>query len=497
MSEKYKILSEKIQKIADIENAAALLNWDQEVFMPEKGGQFRARQLSTLSGIAHDMFTDTEIGNLLDELNNEQKLSFKEQRNIAELKRDFERRGKYTRAFVEDMSQAISKSFMAWQKAKKENNFKLFAPELSKLVELKKQEAEIVGYEDQAYDALLEDYEPGLTVKDLDKLFGDVRGELVDFVAKIFAAQQNDESFMYKHFPKDKQWDYGIYILREMGYDFDAGRQDVSSHPFTTNFSASDVRVTTRVDEKNLSEMLWSCIHEGGHALYEQGLPNEEYGMPAGSAISLGIHESQSRIWENNIGRGLPFWKAYYKSIQAFFPEQLDKVSVEDFYKAMNIVKPSLIRTNADELSYHFHILIRYEVEKALIAGDIKTEELPEYWNSKYKEYLKIDVPSDSEGVLQDIHWSHGSFGYFPTYSIGSFYAAQFYAQMKKDIPSLEDELSNGNPKVALKWLRDNVHQYGMQYSAEDLCVKLTGEKLNFKYFMDYAKEKYNGIYNL
>lgn len=497
MNQKYQALKEKLQKIADVENAAALLNWDQEVFMPENGSSFRSRQLSTLSGIAHEFFTDKEMGDLLKALTKADDLDFKAQRNVAEVNKDYQRRTKYTRDFVEKMSQSISKSFMAWQKAKKESDFSLFAPALSELVELKKQEAELVGYEDKIYDALLEDYEPGLKTSDLDLLFTDVREQLVDFVAKIFNAPQNDESFMYLNYPKDKQWDYGLYILRQMGYDLNSGRQDVSSHPFTTNFSASDVRVTTRIDENNLSEMLWSCIHEGGHALYEQGLPSEDYGLPSGSAISLGIHESQSRIWENNIGRGLPFWTAYYKSLQAYFPDQLEKVSLEAFYKAMNLVKPSLIRTNADELTYHFHILIRYEVEKALISGDIKTAELPEYWNSKYKEYLKIDVPNDSEGVLQDIHWSHGSFGYFPTYSLGSFYAAQFYAQMKKGLPQLESDIAAGNQMSALKWLRENIHQYGMQYSADALCEKITGEKLNFKHFMDYAKEKYSGIYTL
>lgn len=497
MNKTYQALKDKMQRIADVENAAALLNWDQEVYMPTNGNDFRSRQLSTLSGIAHDFFTEEETGNLIKKLADDESLEFKEQRNVAEIKKDYDRRKKYSRDFVEKMSRAVSESFNAWQKAKNENDFKLFAPKLSALLELKKQEAELVGYEDQAYDALLEDYEPGVTTKELDVLFKDVRKQLVVFVEEIFAAKQNDDAFMFQYFPKDKQWDYGLYILKEMGYDFESGRQDISSHPFTTNFSAKDVRVTTRIDENNLSEMLWSCIHEGGHALYEQGLPDDEYGMPAGSAISLGVHESQSRIWENNIGRGLPFWKAYYRALQAYFPKQLGKADLEDFYKAMNIVQPSLIRTNADELTYHFHILIRYEVEKALISGELKVEELPEYWNSKYKEYLKIDVPSDDKGVLQDIHWSHGSFGYFPTYSLGSFYAAQFYKKMKKDMPSLETEIANGNCMPALDWLRNNVHQYGMQYSAADLCEKITGEKLDFKYFMEYAREKYSGIYNL
>jgi carboxypeptidase Taq len=236
-------------------------------------------------------------------------------------------------------------------------------------------------------------------------------------------------------------------------------------------------------------------VHEGGHALYEQGLPNSEYGLPSGEYISLGIHESQSRLWENNVGRSLAYWKFNYPKIQSLFPENLKNVSVEDFYKAMNIVKPSLIRTSADELTYHFHVMIRFEIEKALIEGTIEVKDLPSAWNKKYKDYLGIDVPSDQKGVLQDIHWSHGSFGYFPTYSLGSFYAAQFFAKACKDIPDLEKEIEKGNLASLLEWLRQHVHQYGKFYSAEELCIKLTGEKLNFKFFMEYAQKKYALLY--
>ncbi len=286
-------------------------------------------------------------------------------------------------------------------------------------------------------------------------------------------------------------------LLKQMGFDFEAGRQDISSHPFTTNFGPLDVRVTTRVNENDFHEMTWSCIHEGGHALYEQGLLAENYGLPAGEPISLGIHESQSRLWENNVGRCLPYWKGNYKKLVHLFPENLANVDVTSFYKAINLVKPSLIRTNADELTYHFHILIRFEIEKALIENKITVEELPEYWNSKYKEYLGIDVTDDAHGVLQDIHWSHGSFGYFPTYSLGSFYAAQFYAQAKKDIKGLEAEIEKGNMKPLLNWLREKVHHHGRTLTSNELCLKLTGEALNFNHFMSYAKEKYGFIYNI
>ena len=427
--EKYKVI---MNKIADVQYSIAVLNWDQETYMPPKGAEFRAQQISTLSGIAHELSTTKELGDLLNILNTDTSLSEKEKRNIKESLKRYNDNKKYTTEFVQELSRTISETFQSWQKAKKDNDFASYAPNLEKLVKLKREECKILGTFAHPYDALLDQYEPGGKTTDLEVLFSDVRNQLVTFVKKIAAKPQNEDNFMFKHYGKDKQWEIGLELLKEMGYDFEAGRQDASSHPFTTNFSSEDVRVTTRINENDLNEMIWSCIHEGGHALYEQGLPTSEYGLPSGEYISLGIHESQSRLWENNVGRSLPYWKFNYSKLQTAFPENLSKVNFEDFYKAMNIVKPSLIRTSADELTYHFHVLIRFEIEKALIEGTIEVKDLSSYWNSKYKEYLGIDVPDDTKGVLQDIHWSHGSFGYFPTYSLGSFYAAQFYAQAKK-----------------------------------------------------------------
>ena len=488
----------QLAKIADIGYSIGLLSWDQETYMPEKGAGFRAQQIATLSGMAHGFATSEVLGSILNELGkNNSKLTEKEKRNVVRSLKDFNKQKKYTTEFVELLSKTTSECFQAWQKAKKENNFSLFAPLLAKMVELKKQEAEMLGYEGHPYNALLDQYEPDARVTDLDILFKDVREQLVNFVKEIAAAPQNDDAFMYKHYPKDKQWNFGIDLLKQMHYDFEAGRQDISIHPFTTSFNALDVRVTTKILEDNLKSMIWSCIHEGGHGLYEQGLPPEEYGLPSGEAVSLGIHESQSRLWENNVGRSLPYWNANYKKLQYLYPENLGNVSLGQFYKAMNRVQPSLIRIEADELTYHFHILIRYEVEKKLIGGEIKVSELPEYWNSCYKEYLGLKVPSDGQGVLQDIHWSHGSFGYFPTYSLGSFYAAQFFNRAKVEIPTLEKQIEDGNLLPLLQWLREKIHKHGKFYSAEELCKHVTGEKLNFKYFMDYAKHKYSSIYNL
>ena len=484
------------EKIADLNYSNALLQWDQEVYMPPKGANRRAQQIATLSGMAHKLFVDEAFGNLLNELNQES-LSENDKKNVELTLEYYDKQKRIPTDFVEEMSKAISVAFNSWQKAKKESNFQLFAPHLEKLAQLKLQECEYLGYEDHPYNAMLDLYERKMTVQKLDVLFEDVKAKLFPFIEKIYQASQVDNACLYQSFNKDKQWNFGIDILQQMGYDFEAGRQDVSSHPFTTNFNALDVRVTTRLSENNFSEMLWSTIHEGGHALYEQGIPDEQYGLPLGTYTSLGIHESQSRLWENNVGRSLPFWKANYKDLQNVFPEQLGNVSLESFYKAINKVMPSPIRTNADELTYHFHVLIRYEIEKALFEKSIKINELNHIWNEQYKKYLDLDIQKDSEGILQDIHWSHGSFGYFPTYSIGSFYAAQFYAKAKQEISGLEDQMEHKKTSDLLNWLRKNIHQYGQKYTAEELCKKVTGEELNFDHFMQYTKDKYNNIYHL
>lgn len=497
MTKDYEKYKESMTKIADVQFTSAVMGWDQETYMPPKGAEFRAQQLSTIAGIYHELATSNELGDLLNKLNVDASLSEKEKRNIKQSLKNYTDNKKYTTAFVQELSKTISETFQSWQKAKEKNDFALYAPHLEKLVKLKREECKLLGYKAHPYDALLDQYEPGAKTADLEILFADVRRQLVVFVKQIAAKPQNTDSFMFLHYDKQKQWNFGLDLLRQMGYDFEAGRQDISSHPFTTSFNSQDVRVTTRVNENDINEMIWSCIHEGGHALYEQGLPASEYGLPSGETVSLGIHESQSRLWENNVGRNLSYWKVNYPKLQQAFPENLKNVSVADFYKAMNIVKPSLIRTSADELTYHFHVLIRFEIEKALIEGTIEVKDLPAYWNNKYKEYLGIDVPNDTKGVLQDIHWSHGSFGYFPTYSLGSFYAAQFFAQAKKEINDLEKEIENGNMKPLLSWLREKVHKHGKFYTAEELCVTITGEKLNFKYFMEYAKNKYSDLYQL
>ncbi len=487
----------KMQKIADVRNAAALLNWDEETYLPEKGAAFRGRQLATLSTLAHELFVEESLGKLLQDLAGDHSLDAVQKGNVTKTLEDYEKNKKYTSDFVHRLSATTSKTYHAWIQARKENDFDCYEPALEEMIALKRQEAELLGYETHPYDALLDDYEKGATVKMLDDIFKNVVIELKPFADKILAQPPVDDSLLHQHFDQDKQWQYGLRLLEAMGFDFKAGRQDISEHPFTTSFNAQDVRVTTRIDENDFANMAWSCIHEGGHALYEQGLPIGQYGLPAGEAASLSIHESQSRLWENNVGRSMNFWKYHYKELKNTFPEQLAAKSIDHFYHAINKVQPSLIRTESDEITYHFHILIRYEIEKQLIAGDLSTKDLREAWNTLYKKHLNMDVPDDRQGVLQDIHWSHGSFGYFPTYTLGSFYAAQFYKTAQHQLMDLDDQIASGQLSGLLGWLRENIHRHGSLYRSEALCHKVTGEHLNFKYFMAYVKEKYGGIYEI
>jgi carboxypeptidase Taq len=493
----YDLYKEITQKAADLQFASAVLQWDQEVYMPPKGFSARGRQLATLASQAHEWLTADGYGDVLQKLVGEKSLSEDVADNVRLSLEDYERNKKLSTDFVEKLTQQTSNSYDAWIRARKENDFSVYAPELEKMIALKKQQAEMYGYEAHPYDALLDEYEKGMTVAILDPVFNEIKEHLPNLLARIKAATQVDDSMMEGNFPRQAQWDFSMDVLKKIGYDLEAGRQDISEHPFTTSFSSSDVRVTTRVDEHNFASLLWSSIHEGGHALYEQGLPEEQYGLPLGSAASLSIHESQSRLWENCVGRGLSFWKYFYPILQQYFPAQLKDVPLDAFYHAMNKVEPSLIRTEADEITYHFHVLIRYEIEKGLMDGSIAVKDLASVWNEYYQKYLGVSAKDDKTGVLQDVHWSHGSLGYFPTYSLGSFYAAQFFEQAEKDMPGLLRDIELGNMSGLLQWLRTNVHVHGRKYRSEELCTRMTGKGLDISSFMRYAENKYSAIYRL
>jgi len=486
----YEGYKQLMSRIADLRFANAVLQWDQETYLPKQGAAFRSQQIATLSEAAHELFISDKLGDLLNSLQDARDLSETEKRNVELSLEDYSKQRKFTPAFVRKLSESSSKAFHAWIEARKTNSFEPFRKPLETLVDLKRQEADLLGYEEHCYNALLDAHDKGSTTQQLDALFGDLKKPLKSLLNEIMKRGPVNTEFLRQHFDKDKQWRFGLLVLEKMGYNFNAGRQDISEHPFTVSFNPHDVRITTRVNENDFCSMLWSCIHEGGHALYEQGLPQNEYGLPLGEACSFSIHESQSRIWENNIGRGRAFWNHFYPLLQETFPDAFGNVSNDEFFLAINEVKPSLIRTEADELTYHFHVMIRYELEKKLMEGSIKTDEIPEYWNDAYQVNLGIIPPDFRQGCLQDVHWSHGSFGYFSTYSTGSLYAAQFYAAMDAELKGLENSIEVADFEPVRGWLGQKIYRFGRQFTSEEICNKTSRKPLQIEYFTQYLTDK-------
>jgi carboxypeptidase Taq len=487
----YNDYTTRLHRIADLRYASAVLQWDQETYLPPKGAHFRGQQLSTLSEIAHAEFTSEELGRIIANLLADASLDDTQRRNMELSQEDYEKNRKYTPSLVRRLSDATNIAFHSWIEARKKNDFTVFAPALETMVALKKEEAAALGYKDHPYDALLNEYEKGATTEQLDFVFGELLPQLKELLSELMAQPVAEDAFLRKNYPADKQWNWGMHLLRALGFDEEAGRQDRSEHPFTTSFSSQDVRITTRIDENDFGNMTWSTIHELGHALYEQGLPASEYGLPLGEAASLSIHESQSRLWENNIGRGRAFWQRWLPELRSWFPEQLKNVDDEQFFRGINKVQPSLIRTEADEVTYHFHVFIRYDLEKKLIEGSLAVRDIPTYWNESYKNLLGITPPDDKQGCLQDVHWSHGSFGYFPTYSLGSLYAAQFFAAAQEAIPDLNELVAQGDTSHLLEWLRREIHVHGRRYTSDELCKRITAQSLSSGYFTRYVRQKY------
>src|SRR6476620_28265 len=475
----YDFYQTKMQRIADVRNASALMQWDQETYLPPKGAAFRGQQISTLSELSHKLFIEEELGDILNELASRDGLDQFQKKNVERTLEDYKKNKKYTSEFVRALSDQVNKAFHAWIEARKQNKFSIFQPELYKLIALKKEETQLLGFEKHPYDALLDEFEKGCTVGLLDRTFTGIIPKLKELLQKIAARPQVDDSFLQQAFPKQKQWEWGMHLVRQLNFDFEAGRQDISEHPFSTSFNSRDVRITTRIDENDFANMTWSCIHETGHALYEQGLLSEYYGLPLGEACSYSIHESQSRLWENNVGRSFIFWQHFIPELKQYFPEQFKNITLDQFYKGINKVQPSFIRTEADEITYHFHVYIRYELEKKLVEGSLSANDIPAYWNEQYKQLMDITVPDDKKGCLQDVHWSHGSFGYFPTYSLGSFYAAQFFFKASQELNSLKTSISSGQTQSLLQWLRENIHAQGRFYTSEELCKQVTGSGLD------------------
>ena len=494
-------LKEKLLELAHIGSATAVLSWDQEVNMPEGGAKFRAETLSSLAGIYHEKFTSIEFEKLLKKIRKLEKnkeLTIEESITFNETWRQFSRSKKLPSDFVRELTKVCSNAQSVWAEARKKSDFNMFLPYLEKIVALKRKEAEMVGFKNTPYDALLDEFEPQMTTEEISIIFFELKKSLVDLLRKIKKSRVKiDPAILQGKFPIEKQKKFNEFVIGKMGFNFDFGRLDTSIHPFSTSFSPEDARITTRYDEKDFFYSLSSVIHETGHALYEQGLLSENFGTPLGESISHGMHESQSRIWEKIIGQSIYFWKYFYPKLKKEFPAPFDNISLDDFYKNINNVKPSLIRTESDEVTYNLHIILRFEIEKDLIEGTIEARDLPRIWNDKMKEYLGVHVPNDAVGVLQDVHWSCGYFGYLPTYALGNLYSAQIFHAAQRDILNLEKEIAAGKMEHFREWLRSSIHIHGKTYSANGLLKQLTGEELNSKYFIDYISNKYNDIYEL
>lgn len=496
-SKSFSDLKQHLNELQDLRSTQALLGWDLETIMPKNGASIRANQMATLTKLSHQKLTSSEIGTLLAALEQES-LSGADLALVKETRREYDRAVKLPGALLEKFVQVTAEAHHVWVDARSQKQFSKFAPVLSKIIDINRQIADIVGFEDSPYNALMDEYEPGLTVKQLNPLFETLKNQLVPLLQKIQAAgKQPDTSFLNQVYETQKQLDFSRYILEEMGFDFDAGRLDLSAHPFTSGAGYADVRLTTRVNETDLFSALSSSMHEGGHGMYEQGIDPALARTLLGDGTSLGIHESQSRLWENVIGRGKAFWTYYFPKIQQCFKPQLDNVSLDQFYQAINCVTPSFIRVEADEVTYNLHILIRYEIERAVIEGTLKVNDIPAAWNEKYTSYLGITPPDDSLGCLQDVHWSHGSFGYFPTYTLGNLYSAQFYAQAKTDHPDLETKIAAGDLKTLKNWLNQKIHQFGRSKTAAEIVQHVCNEPLNSQYFTDYLTAKYTPLYGL
>lgn len=495
MTDKFEELRVRLGEMADVEAAAQLLHWDMEVNMPPKAAPGRGQQLATIAGIAHRLATAPELRDLLDDLGN-RGLEGDDALLVSESRYDYDKATKLPEDLVQAIALAQSSAYEAWMKAREEADFSIFQPSLENMIDLLRRKAEYLDYEDSPYDALLNEYERGMTTAQLRKVFGELAPAQSDLLAQIMQSpHQPDMTWTDQEWAEDRQWNFTLRVLEDMGYDFDAGRQDKSVHPFTMEVGMYDVRVTTRVDPKDLFSALTGSIHEGGHALYEQGFLDSDERTTLGQSISLGIHESQSRLWENVIGISLPFWEHYAPIIRDHYPGKLEKVSAEDLYRAIARVTPSYIRVEADECTYNLHIILRFEIESELIEGTLSAGDVPEKWNETFKRYLGIEVDNDANGCLQDVHWAHGLVGYFPTYALGNLYAAQMMEVAERDLPALWDDVGNGQFGGLLEWLRSHVHRVGRRRLPGQLIEDISGRPLEAAPYLEYLRTKYGSLY--
>jgi carboxypeptidase Taq len=501
MSHKFEQLRARLGEISDLERAQAVLSWDRSTYMPPAGAEARATQIAALARIAHALFVSDDIGQSLDDLELEVEASDHdsfEASLIRATRRKYDRERKLSPELVAALKKATALGETAWEKAREASDFDAFRPHLQQVVDLTIQKAEALGYDDRIYDALLDQFEPQMSTATVETLFAEMKNELLPLVRAIGARQRDGADPMTTHpYDEQRQWDFGIDVIKRIGFDFDRGRQDRSAHPFTTSFGPTDVRLTTRVFRDAFMSALFSSIHEAGHGTYEQGIDPALDRTPLGTGASSAVHESQARMWENVVGRSRPFWSFWLPRLKAYFPSQLAGIDLEDFYRAINRVQPSPTRVEADEVTYNLHIFLRFDIENMILERQVAVRDLPELWNSKMEEYVGFSPANDAEGVLQDAHWSGGLIGYFPSYSLGNLLSVLFYDQAVSDLPDIPSQIESGNLAPLLNWVRTRIHRVGATYTPTELVERVTGGPVHTAPFLSYIRDKYSDIYGL
>lgn len=494
------ILRGRLRELAHVKETLNLLEWDQETMMPERAAQKRAETVAYLSGTWHEKFLGINHDKLLEKLyqrHREGELSLRDAALVREVWRDYERAAKLPQSFVEDFAELTSRAQGVWAKAREQNDFNAFKPLLEKIVAQSRKKAELWGAPKMPYDALLDEYEPGMIADELSATFAELRAELVPFVEAIQQAGRIKAKPLKGTFSVEEQKKFSRFLAEALGFDLAAGRIDESVHPFSASTHPYDVRITTRYSEKNPWHAISNVIHECGHAFYAQDLSGREYGTPLGEGASLGIDESLAYFWESMVGKSRHTWKYLYPKLKRHFPGQLKAYTVHDFYLHINQIQPGLIRLEADEVTQILHIQVRFELEKELLEGTIEAKHLPELWDAKMRDYLGVKVPDDARGVLQDVHWSAGIFGYFPTYTLGNLYAAQLHLAVRRDVPDFDKRLARGDFAPIRQWLKRTIHQHGRRYPPQELLRRATGERLAVAPFMEYLKAKYKALYHV
>lgn len=499
--ETYERVCQHVRQGSLLASIEALLGWDERCMLPAAAGGYRAEQITLMAGLVHDRQTDPRLGDWLEELAATPLAADPTSDSgatIRQLKRQFDRRVKLPKSLVEELAKATVLGQQVWVEARAKKSFPLFLPSLEQILRLKREQADALGFTESPYDPLVDEYEQDATAADLTKVLSALRDELVPLVAAVKASGRSpDTSVLARRYPIETQQAFGSEVATKIGFSFERGRLDVTTHPFCTTLGPHDCRITTRYQEDYFNSGFFGILHEAGHGIYEQGLVPGQYGLPLGEATSLGAHESQSRLWENFVGRSLPFWQHFFPQAQRAFPQALGDVKLETFYHAVNDVRPSLIRVEADEATYNLHILIRFELEQELLADELDPEDLPTAWNAKYKAALGVEPADDAEGCLQDIHWSAGLIGYFPTYSLGNLYAAQLYDKADAELGGLAAQFAKGEFAPLKGWLVDNIHHQGQRYPAADLIARVTGQPLSHAPLIRHLRSRLAPIYGL